>query len=67
MSQHSKECCNKVEDLKGENYVSTKEEEERTEGCRDKEIFVAIEFRATENDKVCCNKVFMSRHKILML
>ena len=73
MSQHSKECCNKVEELveetsiaTKENYVVTKDEEERTEDCRDKEIYVAIEFRLIENDKLCCKKVFLSRHKILI-
>ena len=60
MSQHSKECCNKVEELEEENYVTTKDEEERTEDCHDKEIYVATEFRASKNDKLCCNKFFMS-------
>ena len=46
MSQHSKEGCNKVEELEKETYVMTKDEEERTEDCHDKEIYVAIEFRA---------------------
>ena len=66
MSQHSKECCNKVEEMEEENYVATKDEERRTEDCRDKEIYVSTEFRAAENDKVCCNKVIMSRHKTLI-
>ena len=35
MSQHSKECCNKVEELEAEIYVATKDEEERTTDCRD--------------------------------
>ena len=43
LSQHRKECCNKVEELEEEtfvttkeNYVVTKDEEERTKDCRDK-------------------------------
>ena len=67
MSQHSKGCCNKVEELeeetffmKKENYVTTKEEEERTKDCSDKKIYVMTEFRTVENDKSCCNQVFMS-------
>ena len=42
MSQHSKECCNKVEELEAknfvvtkENYVATKDENEIIEDCRD--------------------------------
>ena len=66
MSQHSKECCNKVEEMEEKNYVATKDEEERTEDCHDKEIYVATKFRAAENDKVCCNKICMSRHKTVM-
>ena len=49
MSQHSKEWYNKVEELEEEtsvatkeNYVVTKDENERPEDCRDKEIYVAI-------------------------
>ena len=49
MSQHSKECCNKVEELEAKNSVATKEnyvviedEEERTEDCRDSVFYVAI-------------------------
>ena len=34
--------------------------EERIEDCRNKEIYVTIEFRTIENDKLFCNKVFMS-------
>ena len=71
MSQHSKECCNKVEELEEENYVATKEnyvaakeKDERIEDCHDKEIYVATEFKVAENDKVCCYKVFMLRHKL---
>ena len=64
MSQHIKECCNKVEDMEEKNYVATKDEEERTEDCHDKEIYVATKFRGAENDKVCCNKICMSRHKL---
>ena len=30
MSQHSKECCNKVEELEEETFVATKDEDERT-------------------------------------
>ena len=60
MSQHSKECCNKVEDLEEETSVATKDEKERTKNCHDKEIYVATEFRTIENDKLCCNKDFMS-------
>ena len=51
MSQYSKECCNKVEELEKEtsvatkeNYVLTKDEEERTEDCRDKEIYVVTDW-----------------------
>ena len=47
MSQHSKECCNKVEELKAEKFVTikensitTKDEEERTEDCRDNVFYV---------------------------
>ena len=72
MSQHSKECCNKVEELEEEtfvaikeNYVATKDEENRIEDWCDKEIYVVTEFRAVENDK-CCNKVFMSQQKTLV-
>ena len=43
MLHHSKECCNKVEELEEEtyvttkeNYVATKDEEERTKDCRDR-------------------------------
>ena len=43
-----------------ENYVATKDEDERTEDCRDKEIYVATEFRAAENDKLCCDKVYVA-------
>ena len=67
MSQYNKECCNKVEELeeetsvtKKENYVQTKDEEDKTKDCRNKEIYVATEFRTVKNDKLCCNKVFMS-------
>ena len=49
MSQHSKECCNKVEELEANNFVATKEnyvmiedEEERTKDCRDSVFYVAI-------------------------
>ena len=45
MSQHSKECCNKVEELEAENYVATKENYVATED--EKEI--------TED---CCDSVF---------
>ena len=48
MSQHSKECCNKVEELeaessvaKKENYVVIEDEEERTDDCRDNIFYVA--------------------------
>ena len=64
MSQHIKECYNKVEELEEEtsvatkeNYVTTKYEDERIEDCLDKEIYVATEFKAAKNDKLCCNKV----------
>ena len=60
MSQHSKECCNKVEELEEGNYVTTKDEEERTEDFCDKEIYVTTEFRGAKNEKVCCNKVSVS-------
>ena len=73
MSQHSKECWNKVGDLeeetsiaKKENYVMTKDENERTEDCRNKKIYIVTEFKAIESDKLCCNKVFMSRHNTLI-
>ena len=43
MSQQNKECCNKVEELEEEtsvtteeNYVATKDEEERIEECYDR-------------------------------
>ena len=42
----------------------TKRREQKI-GCN-KEKYVAKEFRAAENDKFCCNKVFMSRHKTPM-
>ena len=35
MSQHSKECCNKVEELEAENSVATKDGKEIMEDCRD--------------------------------
>ena len=60
ISQHSKECCNKVEELKEETSVATKDEEERIEDCCNKETYVATVFKTAENDKLCCNKVFMS-------
>ena len=48
MSQHSKECCNKVEELETkssvttkENYVAIEDEEERTEDFRDNIFYVA--------------------------
>ena len=41
MSQHSIEYCNKVEELEEETSVTTKDKEERTEDCREKEIYVA--------------------------
>ena len=48
MSQHSKECCNKVEELKAEssiaakeNYVATEDEENITEDCRGNIFYVA--------------------------
>ena len=66
MSQHSKECCNKVEKLEEETSIATRDEEEGTKDCIDKEIYVVTEFRAEENDKLCCRKVFMSRHKTLL-
>ena len=47
MSQHSKDRCNKVEDLEEETFVAIKDEEKRLEDCRDKEIYVAIEFRCS--------------------
>ena len=56
MSQHSKEGCNKVEELEKKTYVVIKDEEETTEDCHDKEIYVATKFRAVENDKLYCNK-----------
>ena len=66
MSQHSKECCKKVEELEEEtfvtteeNYVLTNDEKERIEDCCDKEIYVATELKIAKNDKLCCNKVFM--------
>ena len=64
MSQHSKEYCNKVEELEEETSAATKDEEDRIKDYRDKEIYVTTEFRTAENDKLCCNKVFMSRHKL---
>ena len=48
MSQHRKECCNKVEEMKvesfiatKENYVATEDLEERTEDCHDSIFYVA--------------------------
>ena len=48
MSQHRKECCNKVEEMEAEssvvtkeNYVTTKDEDERTEDCHDNIFYVA--------------------------
>ena len=38
---------------------------EQKNSC-DKEKYVATEFREEENDKFCCNKVIMLRHKTLM-
>ena len=47
MSQHSKECCNKVEQLEvdnffatKENYVTTKDEKMRTKDCRNTVYFM---------------------------
>ena len=47
MSQHSKECCNKVEELKAENFVTikensvtTKDEEEIIEDFHDNVFYV---------------------------
>ena len=67
MLQHSKECCNKVEELEEEtsvvtkgNYVATKDEEERIKDCRNKENYVVTEFRTTETYKLCRKKFFMS-------
>ena len=40
MLQHIKECCNKVEELEEETSIAAKDEEERTEDCHDKEIYV---------------------------
>ena len=67
MLQHRKECCNKVEELEEEtsivtkeNQVTTKDEEDRIEDYHDKEIYLSIEFKTVEDDKLCCNKVFMS-------
>ena len=48
MSQHSKECCNKVEELEVQNSVATKEnsvatedEDEIIEECRESVFYVA--------------------------
>ena len=48
MSQHSKGCCNKVEELEAknsimtkENYVTTEDEKERTEDCRNIVYFMS--------------------------
>ena len=48
MSQHSKECCNKVEETEAEssvvtkeNYVVIEDEEERIEDYRDSVFYVA--------------------------
>ena len=48
MSQHNKECCNKVEEFEVENSVATKEnyvltedEKERIEDCRHSLFYVA--------------------------
>ena len=47
--------------MKEETSVAIKDEEERMEDYCDKEMYVATEFRIRENDKLCCNKVFMWR------
>ena len=51
LSQHNKECCNKVEELEAENsvttkenYAATKDEEERTEDYRDS-VFYVVTFQ----------------------
>ena len=48
MSQHSKKCCKKVEELGAENsittkekYVATKNEDKRIEDCHDSVFYVA--------------------------
>ena len=41
MSQHSKECCNKVEELEAENFVATEDQEEIIEDCHDSVSYVA--------------------------
>ena len=48
MSQHRKECCNKVEEMEAEisivtkeNYVATEDEENITEDCQDSLFYVA--------------------------
>ena len=44
MSQHSKECYNKVEELEAENFFTTKDEEERIEDCCDS-VFYVVTFQ----------------------
>ena len=51
MSQHSKECCNKYEELKAEssvktkgNYVTIEDEDERIEDCHDN-VFYVVTFQ----------------------
>ena len=63
MLQHSKECCNKVEELDveisvvtKENHVSTKDEKERTEFCRDTVYFMSQHKARLKDKKFCCDK-----------
>ena len=67
MSQHSKECCNKVEELEveisvttKENYITTKDERERIEDCHDivyfmsRHIQLMSQHKARLQDKKLC-------------
>ena len=50
MSQHIRDCCNKVEELKEEISIATKER------CRD--------IKQTTSTELCCDKVKLCRGKI---
>ena len=69
MSQHSKECCNKVKELEAENsivtkekYVVTEDEEERIEDYRDNVFYVAHFKLMLQDKKFVKTKKFMLRH-----
>ena len=75
MLQHSKECCNKVEELEveisivtKENYVARKDEDERIEDCRDTVYIMLQHFKPMsqhkarlKDKKFCCDKEILCR------